>query len=488
MEPGERDAVFGLLTTVFGRGPRPSEAVQREIDLVIEPDRMFVVHDGPAVVGVGGSYSFDVALPGGATLPLQAISGVGVAPTHRRRGILREVMRAVVDQGVERGEPVAGLTASEATIYRRFGFGVATRFQTLSVDRGRLLLAEARGGDAARRPAADEPVRLHLASADEAGRVMPSLWARCWPRSPGELSRSPAYWAAIDLDPEEDRDGASARFVVVHTDDAGEPDGAASYRLQWTQNSGGENLLAVEDVVAASDAVALALVDYLLHVDLVTRVEWHAAPVDHPAAVARRRSTGGDGDAREGPPVAPPARRRPLPGGAHLRGGGVPGRRGGGRRPARGGRPLPARGRRRTRRGRWRRGRRRVRPHDGRARPDAGGGRPRRAPAGRGGLVHAATRRPDRRAHPGRGAAAPTPCSAPSARPTAAPTSDGGDLPATGVPEAMGSIDGSPRRSVPHAEPVPRPRPDGTYGLATHPGPDAAASGAARTSDSSARK
>ena len=353
MEPGERDAMSGLLTTVFGRGPRPSEAVQREIDLVIEPDRMFVVHDGPAVVGIGGSYSFEVALPGGATLPLQAISDVGVAPTHRRRGILRDVMRAVVDQGVERGEPIAGLTASEATIYRRFGFGVATRFQTLSVDRRRLLLAEARADDAARRPAADEPVRLHLASADEASSVMPALWARCWPLSPGELSRSAAYWTAVDLDPEEGRDGASARFVVVHTDDAGEPDGAASYRLQWTGHSGGENLLAIEDVVAASDAVALALVDYLLHVDLVTRVEWHAAPVDHPlrwrAADPRAVTVTGEKDHLWLRPldVARCLAARTL------RGGGRPGRRGGGRRPARGGRPLPPR--RRTG-GRGRRG------------------------------------------------------------------------------------------------------------------------------------
>ena len=92
----------------------------------------------------------------------------------------------------------------------------------------------------------------------------------------------PAYWAAIDLDPEEDRDGASARFVVVHTDDAGEPDGAASYRLQWTGPPAARTSSPIEDVVAASDAVALALVDYLLDVDLVTRVEWHAAPVDHP--------------------------------------------------------------------------------------------------------------------------------------------------------------------------------------------------------------
>jgi len=282
MDPGERGAVSALLTTVFGRGPRPSEAVQREIDLVLEPDRMFVVHDGTAVVGVGGSHTFDVAMPGGATLPLQAISGVGVAPTHRRRGILREVMRAVVDQAVERGEPVAGLTASEATIYRRFGFGVATRFQTLSVDRRRLLLAEARGGQPAGRPATDEPVRLHLASAAEANAVLPALWARCWNRSAGELSRSAGYWEAIGLDPEEDRDGATERFVVVHTDQSGEPDGAASYRLRWGWRSGSDNVLAIEDVAATSDAVEAELLDYLVHVDLVTRVDWHAAPVDHP--------------------------------------------------------------------------------------------------------------------------------------------------------------------------------------------------------------
>lgn len=282
MDPGERGAVSSLLTTVFGRGPRPSEAVQREIDLIIEPDRMFVVHDGPAVVGIGGSYTFHLAMPGGEAVPMQAISEVGVAPTHRRRGILREVMRAVVDQAVERGEPIAGLTASEATIYRRFGFGVATRFQSLSVDSRRLHLAEARRGDAAGRRAADEPVRLHLASATEASSVMPTLWERCWRRSPGELSRSPAYWQALDVDPEEDRDGATERFVVVHTDDGGEPDGAASYRLQWTWRTTGDNVLAIEDVVADSDAVEADLVDYLLHVDLVTRVEWHAVPLDHP--------------------------------------------------------------------------------------------------------------------------------------------------------------------------------------------------------------
>jgi predicted acetyltransferase len=282
MEPGELAGASALLTTVFGRGPVPSEAIRRQIELLVEPDRMFVVHDGPAVVGSGCSYSFDLALPGGAAVAMQAVSDVGVAPTHRRRGILREIMRAVVDQAVERGEPVAGLTASEATIYRRFGFGVATRFQTLSVDNRRLRLAEAVVGDrgVGREPAA-EPSRLRLASAAEAASLLPALWSRSWRRSPGELSRNAGYWAALDVDPEEDRDGATARFVVVHADAAGEPDGAASYRLKWNWASGADNVLAVEDVVATSDAVEAALLRYLLDVDLVNRVEWKA-PVDHP--------------------------------------------------------------------------------------------------------------------------------------------------------------------------------------------------------------
>jgi predicted acetyltransferase len=282
MEPDERAEASALLTTVFGRGPEPSEAIRREIDLLAEPDRLFVVHDGP-VVGVGGSYSFELALPGGAAVPMAAISDVGVAPTHRRRGILREIMRAVVDQAVERGEPIAGLTASEATIYRRFGFAVATRFQTLSVDNQRLRLAEAAVGDrGVGRAPAGEPARLRLVQAAEAASLLPDLWARSWRRTPGELSRSAGYWAALDLDPEEDRDGATARFVVVHADAAGEPDGAATYRLRWNWASGGDNALAVEYMVATSDAVEAALLRFLLDVDLVHRVEWQAAPVDHP--------------------------------------------------------------------------------------------------------------------------------------------------------------------------------------------------------------
>lgn len=285
VEPADLDAAGSLIATVFGRGPRLSPAIRHEFELLTEADRMFVVHDGPAVAGTAGAYTFGIALPGGATLPMSGVSGVGVAPTHRRRGMLRALMTAVLDQAVEREEPLAGLTASEATIYRRYGFGVAARYQYLSIDVRRLKLARAAAGAGApgpvSSPAAGGPPRLRLVGEAEAVAALPAVWDRHWRRIPGELSRNARYFEALALDPEEDREGSTARFVVVHEDGEGEPDGVATYRLRFDWRATGENILHIEDLAAAADAVEAELLRYLLDVDLITRLEWRA-PLDHP--------------------------------------------------------------------------------------------------------------------------------------------------------------------------------------------------------------
>jgi ribosomal protein S18 acetylase RimI-like enzyme len=79
------------------------------------------------------SWATELTLPGGE-VPACAISSVTVAPTHRRRGILRSVMAGELRTAIQRGLPVAILTVSESTIYGRFGYGPATQFCTLTVD------------------------------------------------------------------------------------------------------------------------------------------------------------------------------------------------------------------------------------------------------------------------------------------------------------------------------------------------------------------
>ena len=66
-----------------------------------------------------------MTVPGG-TVRAAGLTVVGVLPTHRRRGILRRMMRAQLDDVHRRGEPVASLWASEDTIYGQFGYGMAS--------------------------------------------------------------------------------------------------------------------------------------------------------------------------------------------------------------------------------------------------------------------------------------------------------------------------------------------------------------------------
>src|ERR687883_15546 len=100
------------------------ERMQRFLEL-ITLERMHAAGSDGAIVGGAAAFAFNVPVPGG-DLPTAGVSVVGVYPTHRRRGVLRALMRAQLDDAHERGEPLAALWASEETIYGRFGYGMAS--------------------------------------------------------------------------------------------------------------------------------------------------------------------------------------------------------------------------------------------------------------------------------------------------------------------------------------------------------------------------
>src|SRR5262245_1239335 len=131
-----------------------------------ELDRTRAAFEDGAMVGASRAYSFELTLPGGAMVPAAAVSWVGVLPTHRRKGVLTQLMQALHDDARERGEPAAMLTASESVIYGRYGYGVATWRVGLTIERARATFA---------RPFEDAG-RIRIVDPEEAEKVFPAVY------------------------------------------------------------------------------------------------------------------------------------------------------------------------------------------------------------------------------------------------------------------------------------------------------------------------
>src|SRR5262249_10220727 len=134
------DALMGI-GQYFGLEPDP-EGAQRFAKL-LPFDWMQAAWENGSAVGGAGAFPFDLSVPGGA-LPCAGTTRVGVAPTHRRRGVLRALMRAHIDDVHERGHPLAALWASEETIYGRFGYSRAAFAGEVSVPKEHVQYVDAR--------------------------------------------------------------------------------------------------------------------------------------------------------------------------------------------------------------------------------------------------------------------------------------------------------------------------------------------------------
>ncbi|WP_424186187.1 GNAT family N-acetyltransferase [Actinokineospora sp. G85] len=99
----------------------------------VEPGRALGAFAGDDLVGTGLAWSSALRVPGGDQLGMAAISRVGVRADHRRRGALTGLMRALLADAAERGEPLCGLQVSEPVIYGRFGFGPASHLDRVTV-------------------------------------------------------------------------------------------------------------------------------------------------------------------------------------------------------------------------------------------------------------------------------------------------------------------------------------------------------------------
>ncbi|QBI55362.1 GNAT family N-acetyltransferase [Streptomonospora litoralis] len=239
-----------------------------------ELDRTLAAFDGPQPVGTAGVHSFTMALPGGPR-PVAAVTGVGVWPTHRRRGVLSALMRRQFADIRERGEDVAALFASEGGIYGRFGYGPAATALDFTL----------RTREAALRPEAprDPALRLRLTEAGDARKGMAVVHQAAAVQRVGEFQRSSAWWNKVLRDPPAERGGHGPLLCAVAEDDAG-PLGYALYRTkqQWDEHGASEGSLRIKELYATSPAAYTLLWEHILTRDLVFQVSHDMAPPDDP--------------------------------------------------------------------------------------------------------------------------------------------------------------------------------------------------------------
>lgn len=209
---------------------------------------------------------FDKTLNAGLELvPVRMITDVTTSPAHRRRGLVRRLMEDCLDDAVAHDVPVVALTASEATIYGRWGFGVATFSDKVEVDTGpRFGLRDF-----------TDPGRVELIEPADSWPVIRDVFDRFHAQVRGSVEW-PAFYEQIHTGAYDFDSGPDKKLRgAVHLDAHGDVDGVVLYRPG--DRDGETRPLAVSEMMALTPPAGLALWDFLASIDLRNKVTFSLA-------------------------------------------------------------------------------------------------------------------------------------------------------------------------------------------------------------------
>lgn len=254
------EAMLRLDGVAFGAVWKPEEF--EKVRPIMDLDRFRIAVDGGDLVGMSGSYGFEMTVPGGASLPTGGVTWVAVLVTHRRQGLLRRMLDAVHADIADRGEPMAALTASEGAIYERFGYGIAALDRNVEIECRR---AQLRSGVAARAGS------VRIVDGDALVPALVDRWERARRGRAGEISRSET-WHRMQV--------ARRGQAAVH---AIHDDGYAVWTVAENWNDGlPMHHLRLVELAAATPEAHRDLWATVLSVDLVGSITSSNVPLDDP--------------------------------------------------------------------------------------------------------------------------------------------------------------------------------------------------------------
>lgn len=261
-------AAATLFRTAMVGLPPMSNLPPGQITKLLDPGRTVGAFVDGQLVGTVDAVTSALTLPGGATVGHAAVTHIGVLPSFTRRGIATALIRHQLRDIAARGEVVASLRASEATIYGRYGYGVASCAQSVEITTAR----------AAFRPNVGMGGPVRLLGGAEIWEVLPRVYDANRPSRPGTIDRPGVWWESARLRAEA---SSGAWYVAVHGEPGAES-GFARYRPVDTGNwfVSDQRTIVVEDFFAPTADAYLGLLRFLLGLDLVHRVMFWMLPMD----------------------------------------------------------------------------------------------------------------------------------------------------------------------------------------------------------------
>lgn len=259
-----------LFRTAMIGFPRLTDLAPGQIARLVEPGRTIGAFADGQLIGTADAVTSHLTLPGGSIVGHAAVTHVGVLPSFTRRGIASDLMRHQLHDVAARGEAVATLRASEATIYERYGYGVASTSQTVEIQTARATL----------RPGTPVGGPVRLLDPADVWDELPRIYAGNRPSRPGTIDRPEVWWEGVRLRTES---SSGPWYVAVHGA-TGSETGFVRYRPTDTDSwfISNQRTIVVEDFFAPDLDAYVGLLRFLLGLDLIDRVVFWMLPVDDP--------------------------------------------------------------------------------------------------------------------------------------------------------------------------------------------------------------
>jgi predicted acetyltransferase len=273
VRPVEGTEIAAFVATFEAAWSADSDDEQRaRIGEDLAGESLLGAYAGTELAGTAMSFPLELTVPGEVGLPMGGVSYVAVHPLRRRQGIMRALMRRQLDDLHARGVPVAGLGASQAGIYGRFGYGPATWDSSWRLGRG-----------AARHLAdMDKAGSLDLVDTATALDVFPGVHEQARRTQVGDVRTYPGRWRDLIGDGRR----RHVRQFVLCRDEAGLACGYASYRVERPARYSEHGTVIVDHLIARTDAAYLTLWAYLADLDLTDCVIASGRPEHEPLRFA----------------------------------------------------------------------------------------------------------------------------------------------------------------------------------------------------------